>query len=168
MKDEILKKLEEDIDSIKVGDYAIELGVISHTNSRDNQEIKNDEQIDNKYITNAELLFIQENGSVLNKIPSRPVLEMTIKYAYDHLLNKTLDRCLDGVLNKNWNRSDVETELKILGEDMKKYIYDLIYSNDGRVQPRNALSTIKAKGFDHPLFQTGQLAKSITTRLKKL
>lgn len=145
-----------------INDYDIEIGVISGP-QRD-KDSKSD--ITKLEITNAQLMFYHEHGSPLKHYPARPVLAMTIEYANTHLLSKTIDNCIDGVFNRKWSRKEIEFELQILCNKMQNYARRLIYSNDGRLAP-NAPSTEKAKGFNHPLFNTGQLAKSITCRLVK-
>ena len=134
--------------------YAIEIGVVSDNTER---KIK-------VGITNSELMYIHENGSPLNNIPARPVLDMTIKYASEELLNDTIDNCLQIWINSKKSQEAVEKELNKLCLKMEKYARQLIYSNDGRLAP-NAPSTIAKKGDNHPLFDTGQLARSITCRL---
>ena len=51
---------------------------------------------------------------------------------------------------------------------MENYARDIIYLNDGRLAP-NTPKTIKGKKEigNHPLFRTGQLARSISCRLVK-
>lgn len=115
-------------------------------------------------ITNAELMFIHENGSPLRHIPSRPVLQMTIDWASKNLLQNTIDKCIKIVLDTGANESMIEQELNKLAVRIENYARKLIYSNDGRLAP-NAPSTIAKKGDNHPLFNTGQLARSITCRV---
>lgn len=156
----LFKKELDDVNSIN--DYAIEVGVISSDNKRKETmkfSIKND-------INNAELMFIHEHGSPLHNLPSRPVLQMTIDYASKNLLNKTIDRCFEGIMYNDWNKEDVKKEFEKMCIVMENYARDLIYSNDGRLTA-NAAFTIKKKGENHPLFDTGQLARSITCRLIK-
>jgi len=61
-------------------------------------------------------------------------------------------------------RFDVMRELKLIGlyqkNQVKKTIIDF-------KDPANALSTIKNKGFDNPLIETGQLLKSISFKILK-
>lgn len=111
-------------------------------------------------------MFIHENGSPLNNIPARPVLQMTIDYANKHLLKSTIDKCIDICVNTGANESLIEQELNKLAIKIENYARKLIYSNDGRLAP-NAPSTIARKGDNHPLFDTGQLARSIVCRVVK-
>lgn len=117
-------------------------------------------------VTNAELMFIHENGSPLRNIPSRPVLQMTLQYASANLLPKTVNKCIDLVL-AGYSEDDIKRELDKLAIQIENYARKIIYSNDGRLAP-NAPSTIARKGDNHPLFDTGQLARSITCRVIKI
>lgn len=136
--------------------YVIEIGVISENTKRKDTVIAG--------ITNAEIMFINENGSPLRHIPARPVLKMTIEYANANLLKPTINKAIDAYINSGFNQDKLEDELKKMCIKMENYARDLIYSNDGRLAP-NAPSVAAAKGGNHPLFNTGQLARSITCRL---
>ena len=126
-------------------------------------------------VTNAQLMFIHENGSPLRNIPSRPVLQMTIEYAKANILPKLIDNCINAILNGK-SMNDVELILNKAAIKIQKYARQLIYSNDGRLAA-NAISTQRAKGMkvdktgntliNHPLFDTGQLARSIICRVSK-
>ena len=117
-------------------------------------------------ITNAELMFIHENGSPLRNIPARPVLQMTLDYANKNLVEPTVDKCVEIILDNGPDEALVEQELNKLAIKLENYARKIIYSNDGRLAP-NAPSVAKAKGGNHPLFNTGQLARSITCRVVK-
>ena len=117
-------------------------------------------------ITNAELMFIHENGSPLRNIPARPVLQMTLDYANKNLVEPTVDKCVKIILDSGPDETLVERELNKLAIKLENYARKIIYSNDGRLAP-NAPSVAKAKGGNHPLFNTGQLARSITCRVVK-
>lgn len=136
--------------------YYIEIGVVSGKTNR--------KQVVKAAITNAEILFINENGSPLRHIPARPVLQMTIDWANANLLQSTLDKCIDAYIQSNFSEDAIKKELNKMCIRMQNYARHLIYDNDGRLQ-ENAPSTIRQKGFNHPLFQTGQLARSITCKL---
>lgn len=140
-----------------INDYSIEIGVITSDSKRTTFSVG---------ITNAELMFIHENGSPIRNIPARPVLELTIQY-FNETMSKTLiDKCVEGVLNKNWTENDIRLELEKVCIRLQSYARKIIYSNDGRLAA-NAPSTIARKGDNHPLFDTGQLARSITCKLIK-
>lgn len=141
--------------------YRIDIGVISDTSSRDNDNIS-------VGITNAQLMFIHENGSPTRNIPARPVLQMTIDYANNSgLLVKVLDKIINNILNDNtYNETKIEIELKRFCSKLEEYARDIIYNNDGRLAP-NSPNVAKRKKGNHPLFDTGQLARSIVCRLSK-
>lgn len=141
----------------KIPEYVIEIGVITG----------NTERKVNVGLNNAELMFIQENGSPVNHIPARPVLQMTLDYANKHLLNNAIDKAINSYLSNNFNIQFLEDELNKLCLRMESYARHIIYDNDGKLVA-NAPSTIAKKGYNHPLFMTGQLARSITCRLRRL
>lgn len=140
--------------------YYIEVGVITTHSGRKHSVTAT------VGITNAELMFIHEFGSPLNNIPARPVLQMTLQWARQNLFNKSLSKALESYINNGCDLQKFEEELEKMCLKIERYARKLIYSNDGRLAP-NAPSTVAAKGFNHPLFQTGQLARSITCRLVK-
>lgn len=138
--------------------YVIEIGVVSGKSKR-KQKVK-------VGITNAELMFIHENGSPIKNIPARPVLKMTIDYASKELIDKSLNKAIDAYLKTN-KIEDFEKPLKQMCMRMQNYAREIIYSNDGRLAP-NSPRVAAGKGGNHPLFNTGQLARSITCQLIKL
>lgn len=143
-----------------IPEYVIEIGVMSGNKKR----VKVQAGIN---LTNAEIMFINENGSPLRKIPARPVLQMTIDWANANLLQDSLNKAIDRYVQFNFDDKQIDIELTKMCIKMENYARELIYSNDGRLVP-NAPLTVKRKGFNHPLFQTGQLAKSITCRLRRV
>lgn len=161
-KNNIGKILEDELyQQLDLGTYLIEVGVI------EGKSIERKNKKNFKGITNAELMFIHENGSPNKNIPARPVLQMTINYANKNLVDDTIIKCIDNIYDKNWTEKDIEDELNRLCIIIENYAKEIIYSNDGRLI-KNADSTIKQKGFNHPLFNTGNLARSITSRLTKI
>ena len=140
-----------------VNDYSIEIGVVEEKTKR---------KLATVGITNAQLMFIHENGSPLRNIPARPVLQMTLDYANKNLVEPTVDKCVKIILDNGPDEALVERELNKLAIKLENYARKIIYSNDGRLAP-NAPSVAKAKGGNHPLFNTGQLARSITCRVVK-
>lgn len=140
----------------KIPEYQIQIGVFSQKTKR-----KSTVSIG---ITNAELMFIHENGSPLRHIPARPVLKMTLTYA-NTLLKDTIKRALIEY-SKN-GVEGLEKELNKLCIRMENYAREIIYSNDGRLAP-NSPSVVARKKGNHPLFDTGQLARSITCKLVRV
>ena len=111
-------------------------------------------------------MYIHENGSPLNHIPKRPVLKMTIDYAKKYLLKDTLAKAVKSYVENGFDLKAYERELTKMCLKMENYARDIIYSNDGRLAP-NTPNVARRKKGNHPLFDTGQLARSITCRLVK-
>ena len=167
--------------------YYIEIGVFSEDTKRD-EEISEKKMIAKKLtkkkltkkkfrkkeedegVTNAQLLFIHENGSYLKKpiIPKRPVLAMTIEHAKKEWANNTIKKAITEYVKSGYDIRAYENELKKLCMKMENYARDIIYLNDGRLVA-NSPSTIRGKKDigNHPLFRTSQLARSISCRLIK-
>lgn len=139
--------------------YIIEVGVMTDKSNR-KETVK-------LGMNNAELMFIHENGSPMRSIPARPVLEMTIKWANESGLLKQTTENIIKLLMKSYDENAIDNEIKKLCLKIQNYARKIIYSNDGRLVA-NAPSTIARKGDNHPLFDTGQLARSITCRYIKI
>ncbi len=140
-----------------LSNYVILIGVVSKDAKR-----KTTKTVAKVGITNAQLMFIHENGSPLRNIPARPVLEMTIKWALTQF-DEVLNTCFEGILN-GWEKAELELELNKLCIRMEEHARDIIYSNDGRLVPNSPAVARRKKG-NHPLFDTGELARSITCYL---
>ena len=159
--------------AVKLPTYFIELGVIDgRSKERTYEKVKDKKtgkfkKIASVGITNAELMFIHENGSPLRHIPRRPVLGYTILWANKEFLDKALDKALDKYIKSDFDESVYEQELQRACMRIESYARHMIYDNNGRLAP-NAPRTIKEKGDNHPLFNTGQLARSIVCRLVKI
>lgn len=159
IEDLVLKQLQAPTKIIEqLNDYQIEIGVITKDSKR--------KKVASVGLTNAELMYIHENGSPQRNIPRRPVLEMTINWCRKNLIDKTLDKIVDNVYLNNWTFEEVIQELNKMCVRMENYCRKIIYSNDGRLAP-NAPSVAAKKKGNHPLFDTGQLARSITCRIVK-
>nr|DAG04008.1 MAG TPA: virion morphogenesis protein [Myoviridae sp. ctbEa13] len=138
--------------------YFIELGVFAPNSTRKRTKVL-------LGVTNAELMYIHEKGSPINNIPSRPVLRMTIDYTKQQLLAKSVKKALQ-LYVQTGSIEQYEAELNRLCMRVQQYARQIIYSNDGRLAPNSPAVAARKKG-NHPLFDTGQLARSITCRLVK-
>lgn len=135
-------------------------------------------------VTNAELMFIHENGSPVRHLHGYKVLEKTIDYANKNLLKKAMTDSIIGYL-KTGSYSSLEEPLKKMCMRMENYARDLIIDNEVlQKEHPNSYSTARRKwlkepgnkGKDypglpagsHPLFDTGQLARSITCQLERV
>ena len=108
-------------------------------------------------VTNAELLFIHTKGSPINHIPARPVLQPAIeanKDSINHEINASIKASLAGdkaLAQKKMMRA------ALAGQNAARRWF---------TDPRNGWApntpgTIKAKGSDQPLIDTGALRASI-------
>lgn len=155
--------MEKEVDKLKFPSYIIELGVISGDSKNKRKETYQ------FGVTNAELMFIHENGSPLNHIPSRPVLKLTYEWLTSEgkiELVKTMVKCV-GLVMMERPIEEIDNEMDKLCLKIQNHARKIIYSNDGQLAP-NAPSTIRKKGDNHPLFDTGQLARSITCRARRI
>lgn len=138
--------------------YVIEIGVLSANKRKSKIDLG---------LTNADLMFIHENGSPLRHIPARPVIQMTIDWARSEgLINKTVDKMFD-VLASTGDYNKVDKVVNAFCIELQNHARSIIYDNDGQLAP-NAPSTVARKGFNHPLFVTGDLARSITCQAIRL
>lgn len=139
--------------------YVIEIGVLSAQTHRKEKIAVG--------LTNAELMFIHENGSPLHHIPARPVLQMALDWAKrTELIVKTVSKCVGIMLATN-DTNEVDKEMNRMCLKIQNYARHIIYDNDGRLAP-NSPYTVARKGTNHPLFDTGQLARSITCRAVRI
>jgi len=110
-------------------------------------------------INNAELLFIQEHGSPINKIPARRVLGPSVeadgnKQAIAHELSASVKASLEGDTEKS--------EQKMLRAALAGQNAARRWFTDGRNGwTPNAPSTVKRKGSDRPLIDTGAMRAAI-------
>jgi hypothetical protein len=91
-------------------------------------------------------------------IPKRPFVDL----AADRNNNwqKYVEEALGNVIDKNTSlKIEAEKVGVIAVKDMKAII------ENKEILPMNALSTIKKKGFDHPLIETGALVDSIKYKI---
>ena len=84
----------------EINNYRLEIGIFSTKSKRKIQV----------GVTNAELMFVHENGSPLRNIPARPVLQMTLDYANQNLVSKTVDKCIEFALDGKLNEIKIELE----------------------------------------------------------
>ncbi len=110
-------------------------------------------------VTNAELLFIHTKGSPVNNIPARPVIEPAVaadgnKQAIAHELQASVKATLDG------NKPEAERRMMrtaLAGQNAARKWFTDPRNNWAPNAPR----TIKRKGSDRPLIDTGALRASI-------
>lgn len=114
-------------------------------------------------VTNAELLFIHTNGSPVNNIPARPVIEPAIKDDKDRLaqmMDSAFEKAEKGKFNEALDK------LKLAGMRAQN-VCRAWFTNPKNGWPPNSPSVQerkRAKGSTDPkpLIDTGELRKSIT------
>jgi hypothetical protein len=111
-------------------------------------------------INNAELLFIHTNGSPLRHIPARPVIEPAIEDSTNKaLIVAQLELAAQAAVE---GRKDQVTRLLKLAGTVAEVAVRGWFTNPKNHWAPNVPSTIRAKGSDKPLIDTGELRKSIT------
>lgn len=169
-------------------EYRIEVGIIGgySKDRKTNEEKKGLSQEEKKSrkrtgVTNAEILFINENGSPARHIPARPVLHMTIQDAKKTMILPAVKLGIKRYA-RSGNVADMDKTMQALASEMQDHAREIIKNKDRRLRP-NAKSTqrqkfrklpaaeqrkiIKAGGaplINYPLHDTGQLERSIVAR----
>lgn len=143
---EIKKKLKE------LAKYDLLVGVPQEKSER-KQNVQGEEA--SEPITNAELMFIHSNGSPARNIPKRPTIEPTIE-ENQKTISEKFKKIAQSMLD---NKSDGKEELEKLGIWVVNKI-KARFGSDELAPLKEA--TIKAKGSDRPLIDTGQLRNSVT------
>lgn len=108
-------------------------------------------------VSNAELLFIHTNGSPVNGIPPRPVLEPAMKKHQDQvsaLLRKGVDAALRG------DEAGVMPALEAAGLGGQNIAQKYFTESNG--WPANAPATVEQKGSARPLVDTEEMRGAIT------
>lgn len=120
---------------------------------------------EDKTITNAELLFIHTNGSPLRNIPARPVIEPAIQEPETkERIVDWLKKAIMAALNGNMpNAIEALNKAGMIGQNAARRWF----VNPKNNWPPNSPATIKAKGSDRPLIDTGELRKSIIYVIRK-
>jgi hypothetical protein len=109
-------------------------------------------------VNNAELAYIQTNGSELQNIPARPIIEPIIEKNKD-LIGEYMKQA--GKLILTGDTAQGMNKLEEIGLRISTKIKDnFMDPNNGWAE--NKASTIKAKGSDRPLIDTASMLNSIT------
>ena len=106
----------------------------------------------------AHQMYIQAHGSPAMAIPPRPVLEPSIK-ANKEPIGKWLKKASKAALSGD----TTEYQACLEKPGMRAAMGARAWFKDSRNNwPPNSPRTIKAKGSDHPLIDTGEMRKAIT------
>lgn len=128
----------------------------------EDENIRTGEETDNA-VTNAQLLYIHTNGSPVNKIPPRPVIEPAIsddKENIGEIFKKATQKAMEG--NIEGMRGELE-RAGLRGENVSKGWF----TNPKNGWQPNLPVTINRKASSRPLIDTGELRKSITHVIRK-
>ena len=139
------------------GKFSIKVGIMGSNAQKEHSDSK---------LTNAQIGFINEFGSYSRNIPPRSFLEMPLRlYLADYLLKKKAfsQEAIDEAV-KNGTLLDLAKKVGIVAEEVIQQAFAT--RGFGQWKP-NAPSTIKGKGSDSPLIDTGELRRSITSRAEK-
>lgn len=131
----------------RTGSRSVHVGLVGAVAS----EIHHDD------ITVTEVGLINEFGSRAAGVPERSFLRSTLAENRTEFKNFTgyLARLI--VIGSMTPDRALDTLGQVFAEKVRHKILD-----NGGVQPGNADSTIRQKGFDHPLLETGHLASAIS------
>lgn len=140
-----LKKVRECFDWLKENDVYIGIPQAESSTRQDSS------------ITQAELLYIHENGSPVRGIPARPVLKPSMEYSKD-LITEQVEKVIKCATDGDIER--MKTEVERLGSLASSKAKS--YFTEGNDWTPNKPSTIKKKGSDKPLLDTATMQKAIT------
>lgn len=108
-------------------------------------------------LSNANILALMERGSPVNNIPARPLLE-PVRKKYEEKIDEYLENVvLDLAFGDEAGADRLMEELALRMETWTKKFF--IDPDNG--WEKNAPSTIRAKGSDKPLIDTGALRQAI-------
>lgn len=111
-------------------------------------------------ISNAELIYIHTNGSPLKGIPPRPVIEPAITEPSNRdLIVGQLKLAAEAALT---GRQDHVTMFLGRAGQLAENFCRKWFTDPRNKWPANRPSTIKRKGSNRPLIDTGELRKSLT------
>lgn len=94
-----------------------------------------------------------------NISPPRPMIRVGAAPKVKDLVSTTIERSLTRVV---MGESDWREELNRIGQGAEKILKEEIWS---WTDPKNSPMTIKLKGFDDPLVETGQMASQVTYKV---
>ena len=101
----------------------------------------------------VEIALYNELGT--NTIPSRPFLAQTVQMHEEEIKEMAATEVSQALLGEK----DSQQAFEVIGEDVRKKVQNRI--DEGQFVP-NAPSTIRRKGHDHPLIDTGTMRDSIS------
>ena len=112
-----------------------------------------------KGIGNADILAIQENGSLVNNLPARPLL-IPVAEKHSKEIDDYMSRVIDALLAGKPEKAD--SIMKRLAFNMERWTkaYFVEKDKNPKWEP-NSPATIKGKKSSQPLIDTGDLRRAI-------
>ena len=117
-------------------------------------------QHEDTHYTNAQIGAVQEFGSVSNNIPARSFIRMPLEMKLGQWIEKQGSTYFKMALNGH-----LDAFYRGVGLKAEEIIQDAFESRGFGEWDENAPSTIKAKGSDMPLIDTGALRASISSEV---
>lgn len=108
-------------------------------------------------------LYVQSKGSPLHRIPPRPIIEPAIEDGKEILAEHFKDSAEKAL---NGNKQGAVDALKRAGQEGQNIVRRWFVNPKNRWAPNSPL-TIKRKGSDNPLIDTGEMRKAITYVVRK-
>lgn len=108
-------------------------------------------------LSNANILALMEAGSPVNNMPSRLLLK-PVRFKYKERIEKYFFDIIQALVLGN--KAQADRLMEELSLRMQTWSQKFFVDSDNNWAP-NAPSTIRAKGSDKPLIDTGELRKSI-------
>jgi phage gpG-like protein len=136
--------------------YKVRVGILSNDKSKSGRAVSK----------NAQIGLIQEFGSLTRNIPARSFLRMPLEtHLADELKGKkAFDKKAIEKTLKAGNGKEIAISIGLAGE----IVIDKSFETHGWGKwEKNKPATIRAKGSDSPLIDTGELRRSITSDIKK-
>ena len=168
---QILDRINDELE--KCPKYILEFGVFEGSS----KDLRNKERRKGKVrtrlntesgLTNGQIMFIMEQGSLTRNIPARPILELTRKYALENLIPKAEQELITIWLTEGKSgKKKIQEIVDKLAMRIEAYVKTNVRRKNFDIAP-NALSTIEKKGSDIPLLDTGQLVNSIQCRARRI
>lgn len=151
------KKLLNCVNILKKGMPSIRVGILGSTNNRTDGEQ-----------TNAEIGFVNEFGKMSGfpKIPERSFIRMPLNTYFMPKLH-TKKSLTGKELEKSIAEGKVEDFATKVGLVAEEVIQEAFATHGFGEWKPNAPMTVELKGSDSPLIDTGELRRSITSKVEK-
>ena len=147
------KKLRQFTKGLKVN-YSARVGILGDSNQREDGEFGN-----------ADLGFIHEFGSITKNIPARSFLRFPIQFKTKEIVKKIM--ILKSSIAKAMAEGNLKRFFEVLGLQAEVAIQEAFETRGFGQWKANDPKTIKRKGSDSPLIDTGELRRAITSEVVK-